>query len=101
LYAHEDFRTTIKDYFAPFSFDDGWHTIGAQWTPSDVTVFVDGLKVVTTAFQWNYADGTLAGPAHVLLNLAIGDAWAGRHGIDDSAFPQALGVDWVRVYQKT
>lgn len=101
LYTHPDFRTSIKDYFAPFAFDAGWHTIGAEWTPADVTVFVDGLKVVTTQFEWKYADGSPAGPAHVLLNLAIGDAWAGRHGIDDSAFPQALSVDWVRVYQKT
>jgi hypothetical protein len=34
------------------------------------------------------------------LNLAIGGQWAGRYGIDDSAFPQALAIDWVRVYQK-
>jgi beta-glucanase (GH16 family) len=101
LYTHPDFRTTIKDYFAPFAFDQGWHTIGAEWTPTDVTMFVDGLKIVSTTFQWKYADGSPAGPAHILLNLAIGDAWAGRHGIDDSAFPQALSVDWVRVYQKT
>ena len=66
-----------------------------------MSIYIDGLKVVTSTFQWKYADGSLAAPAHVLLNLAIGDGWAGRYGIDDSAFPQALAVDWVRVYQKT
>lgn len=42
-----------------------------------------------------------AGYAHVLLNLAMGGQWAGRYGIDDSAFPQALEIDYVRVYQRT
>jgi beta-glucanase (GH16 family) len=100
-YVDPHFKTNFRDYVAPFDFNAGWHTIGAEWTPTEVSIYVDGLKVVTTSFQWEYADGTLAAPAHVLLNLAIGDKWAGRYGIDDSAFPQALAVDWVRVYQKT
>jgi len=99
-YVNKNFKTSIRDYVAPFRFNEGFHTIAAEWTPNDVTLYVDGLKVVTSTFQWKYADGGLAGPAHVLLNLAIGDAWAGRYGIDDSAFPQSLAVDWVRVYQK-
>ena len=99
-FAHEKFATRIRDYFAPFNFDAGFHTIGAEWTPRDVTVYVDGLKVVTSTLRWVYADGAQAGPAHILLNLAIGDGWAGRYGIDDAAFPQALAVDWVRVYQR-
>jgi len=99
-FLHEKFSTRIKEYFAPFNFDEGFHTIGAEWTPRDVTVYVDGLKIMTSTMRWVYADGTQAGPAHVLLNLAIGDGWAGRYGIDDSAFPQAFAVDWVRVYQK-
>jgi len=101
LYAHRDFDTRWGEYFAPFKFDQGFHTIGAEWTPEDVTVFVDGLKIMSTTFHWEYKEGGLAGPAHVLLNLAIGDEWAGRHGIDNAAFPQALLVDWVRVYQRT
>jgi beta-glucanase (GH16 family) len=100
LYKHERFIEAHQDFRAPFHFDDAFHTIGAEWTPSDFTIYVDGLKVVTRTVQWKYKDGELAGPAHVLLNLAIGGQWAGRYGIDDSAFPQALAIDWVRVYQK-
>lgn len=37
----------------------------------------------------------------MLLKLAIGGEWAGRHGIDDSMFPQSLEVDYVRVYQRS
>jgi O-antigen/teichoic acid export membrane protein/beta-glucanase (GH16 family) len=99
-YKHERFVEVHQDFRAPFDFDDAFHTIGAEWTPQDFTIYVDGLKVVTRTVQWKYKDGELAGPAHVLLNLAIGGQWAGRYGIDDAAFPQALAIDWVRVYQK-
>ncbi len=100
MYADAAFNTGWADYVAPFNFNEGWHTVGAQWDPTTVTVYVDGLKIYTRTYQWNYADGTLAGPAHILLNLAIGGSWAGRHGIDDTAFPQALQIDWVRAYTK-
>jgi beta-glucanase (GH16 family) len=94
------FVTAHKDYHAPFRFNEGWHTVAAEWTPTAVSAYVDGLLVATRDFQWRYKDGQLAGPAHILLNLAIGGHWAGRYGIDDAAFPQALEVEWVRVYQK-
>jgi beta-glucanase (GH16 family) len=99
-YEHPSFKPSIQRYRAPFNFSDGFHTIGAEWTPEELSVYVDGLKLYTRNFRWLYKDGSLAGPAHVLLNLAIGGQWAGRYGIDDSAFPQALAIDWVRVYQK-
>ncbi|RYZ02347.1 MAG: glycosyl hydrolase family protein [Myxococcales bacterium] len=100
FYEHPKFKRSIQNYRAPFNFNEGFHTIGAEWTPTEVSVFVDGLKIYTRNFRWVYKDGDLAAPAHVLLNLAIGGQWAGRYGIDDSAFPQSLAVDWVRVYQK-
>lgn len=99
-YEHPSFNPRIQTYRAPFNFNDGFHTIGAEWTPSEISVYVDGTKLYTRNFRWIYKDGTPAGPAHVLLNLAIGGAWAGRYGIDDAAFPQSMAVDWVRVYQK-
>jgi beta-glucanase (GH16 family) len=99
-YEHPSFWRSVQKYKAPFDFSQGFHTIGAEWTQDDLTVYVDGLKIYSRNFRWVYNDGTLAGPAHVLLNLAIGGQWAGRYGIDDSAFPQALAIDWVRVYRK-
>jgi beta-glucanase (GH16 family) len=99
-YEHPSFWRSVQKYRAPFDFSQGFHTVGAEWTPDELTVYVDGLKIYSRNFRWVYNDGSLAGPAHVLLNLAIGGQWAGRYGIDDSAFPQAFAIDWVRVYQK-
>jgi len=100
LFNDTGFSTSNNDYYAPFNFNEGWHTIACEWTPDQVTFYVDGVKTATRNYTWTYSDGGLAGPAHILLNLAVGGSWAGRHGIDDSAFPQALQVDWVRAYKK-
>jgi hypothetical protein len=51
-------------------------------------------------YKWVYANGKDAPYAHILLNLSIGGQWAGRYGIDDSKFPQAMEIDYLRVYQK-
>jgi len=99
-YVDPGFNTRWTYYTAPYNFNDDWHTIGAEWDAGNVTMFIDGKKIYTRSYAWNYADGTPAGPAHILLNLAIGGSWAGRHGIDDSAFPQSLDIDWVRAYRK-
>lgn len=99
-YVDPGFNTQWSFYTAPYNFHDGWHTIGAEWTPTSVTVFLDGKKLFTRSYLWNFPDGSTAGPAHILLNLAVGGSWAGRHGIDDTALPQSLQIDWVRAYSK-
>ena len=87
-------------YYAPYNFPDDYHVFAALWkSDNTVEMFVDGKSIVTYQYKWVYGDGREAANAHVLLNLSIGGQWAGRHGIDDSAFPQAMSVDYVRVYQ--
>ncbi|MES1175317.1 MAG: glycoside hydrolase family 16 protein [Myxococcales bacterium] len=76
-----------------------WQVIGVMWKPESVSMYLNGNRLYTREYHWVYDDGTQAGPAHILLNLAVGGKWAGRHGIDASAFPQRLQVDYVRVCQ--
>jgi beta-glucanase (GH16 family) len=100
-YADPAFNTTWTYYAAPFNFDEGWHTVGAEWDATSVTVYVDGRRIYTRSYLWKFPDGSAAGPAHILLNLAVGGPWAGRHGIDDAALPQSLQINWVRAYRKS
>lgn len=37
---------------------------------------------------------------YLILNLAVGGAWGSLQGIDTSAFPQIMQIDYVKVYQK-
>lgn len=37
---------------------------------------------------------------YLLLNVAVGGNWGGKHGIDNSVFPATMEVDYVRLYEK-
>ncbi|MBI3828684.1 MAG: glycoside hydrolase family 16 protein [Planctomycetes bacterium] len=87
-------------YKAPESLANKWITAGLEWTETSATIFIDGKKIVSYATKWVYNDGTDAPPAHILLNLAVGGQWPGRHGIDDSKLPFVYEIDWVRAYKK-
>ena len=76
-----------------------WHVYGLLWTPKEITLWLDGKRIATRKYSWVSNAGVLAGPAHVLFNLAVGGPWAGRFGIDDKAFPQTFSIDYVRVCQ--
>ena len=58
----------------------------------------------TTLFRSNDSNGDVAKwpfdePHYIILNLAIGGDWGGVQGIDPSAFPMKMLVDYVRVYK--
>lgn len=92
---------------------DDFHDYALEWEQGEIRWYVDGFHYAT-AQQWytRYDDGSGqmvlgegAAPFderfHLLLNLAVGGAWAGNvndGGIDASVFPQQLVVDHVRVY---
>ena len=98
-YTDLHFNTHWSDYVSDTDLTTDWHVWGLMWLPDSFTVYMDGIKLYSKAYHWVRKDGTPAPPAHILLNLALGGQWAGRYGIDNDAFPQALGVDYVRVYQ--
>ncbi|MGM0582811.1 MAG: glycoside hydrolase family 16 protein [Bacteroidota bacterium] len=37
---------------------------------------------------------------HLILNLAVGGNWGGKHGVDQESFPQELRIDYVKVYSQ-
>ncbi len=77
-----------------------YNVYAIEWSPEKIDFFFNEEKVFTFANEhkghdeWPYDE-----PEYLLLNLAIGGAWGGMQGIDESIFPQALRVDYVRVYE--
>ena len=77
-----------------------FHIYAAEWHPDHIDFFVDDKHYFT--FE-NDGSGFKAWPFdrefHVILNLAVGGNWGGKHGIDEGIWPQQYVVDYVRVFE--
>ena len=76
-----------------------FHRYRVDWTPDHIHGYIDDEPVFAFA---NEGTGVAAWPFdqrfHVLMNLAVGGDWGGAKGVDESAFPIWMEVDYVRVY---
>ena len=77
------------------------------WSPGKLLTYVNGQQI-GFGFSYNAAFNDDI-PYHyafpfdreffLILNLAVGGDWGGVQGVDSSAFPTTLEVDYVRVYK--
>ena len=78
-----------------------FHTYAIEWRHDNITTYVDGKQQLSYDNRglgrddWPYDD-----PFYVILNLAWGGSWGGAQGVDESALPVTMEVDYVRVFQK-
>ncbi|WMT72897.1 glycoside hydrolase family 16 protein [Bradyrhizobium sp. Ash2021] len=101
-YVDRSFELKFQNMYGSEDLNQGWHTVGFVWAPDKISLFWDGKLMYTRNYQWLRSDGKLGPPAHVDLNFAVGGSkWAGRHGIDEAAFPQTFKIDYLRVCQYT
>jgi beta-glucanase (GH16 family) len=96
---------------------DDFHVYALEWEEDEIRWYVDGVHYATQRSAGWYSqylvDGELTNAPegapfddqshyHLLLNLAVGGAWAGsvnNTGIDETVFPQTMQIDYVRVYE--
>ena len=83
------------------TFADDFHVFRLDWEPKQVRWYVDG-KLYQTQSEWHTRDAPFPAPFdqrfHLILNVAVGGNWPGNPD-EKTQFPQAMVVDWVRVYQ--
>lgn len=78
-----------------------FHVYAVEWLPERMDFYVDGQKYFSYENEKSGADAwPFDSPQYLILNLAIGGAWGGAKGIDDSIFPQRFEIDYVRVYEQ-
>ena len=81
--------------------EEEFHTYAIKWTHENITTYVDGKVQLSYDNKgkgrddWPYDD-----PFYVILNLAWGGSWGGAQGVDESALPTTMEIDYVRVFQK-
>lgn len=107
-----------SDYHLPNDVNpaDGFHNYAIEWEQGEIRWYVDGYHFATQTqdgwytqyqdengqWQTGVGDAPFNERFHLLLNLAVGGAWAANtneKGIDESVFPQTMEVDYVRVYE--
>jgi beta-glucanase (GH16 family) len=81
-----------------FDFADDFHRFAVDWSAERVRHYVDDELVADRAFEWRHNDGSDAGPAHLLVNLAVGGRWPGPP-VDPGVFPARLRLAHLRVWQ--
>ena len=78
-----------------------YHVYSIEWSPSAIEWKMDGKTVHLYAKADDHGvKWTFDKPQYLLLNLAIGGAWGGQQGIDESIYPARYEIDYVRVYRK-
>ena len=82
---------TVDDVYNQF------HVYALDWYPDHMDFFLDGRKILTytkdPATGWSFDH-----PMYLILNVACGGP--DEPAPDDSALPQFITVDYVRVYQQ-
>lgn len=78
-----------------------FHKYAIEWEANRIRTYVDGKLQIDYSDPGNgVRDWPYTEPFYVILNLAWGGDWGGYRGVDNSALPVTMQVDYVRVWQK-
>lgn len=82
--------------------EDGFHIYALEWTEDYIRTYVDGTEQLY--FENDHKNNNDTWPFYKafypILNVAWGGDWGGYAGVDESALPLTMEVDYVRVWQK-
>ena len=82
--------------------EEEYHVYALEWTADYIRTYVDGQPLLE--FKNDKAGNDNTWPFnkkfYITLNLAWGGDWGGWNGVDESALPCTMMVDYVRVYKK-
>ncbi|MDB4614367.1 glycoside hydrolase family 16 protein [bacterium] len=101
---HRDETQVESGPFKVETAEEKFHVYGVEWTETSLKFYVDRPDNVHLTFQrpkkfddknWPFTE-----PQYLLMNIAVGGDWGGRKGVDDTIFPAAMDVDYVRIFQK-
>lgn len=101
LHTEENNSVTDNAITGRVKMDAGaFHVYGLLWEENSIRIFVDGEEALHYARPEEGGSATWPFdlPFHLILNLAVGGSWGGAEGVDESAFPQSMQVDYVRYY---
>ncbi len=109
--AHSQKDPDDVDHFSTIKIPDCYdkfHTYGFEWTPKNLTYYVDGkpFYVVNKKEKYKIDQWPYDRPFNFVANLALGGAWGGEKlrefppdGVDGSALPARMEINRVSYYK--
>ena len=80
---------------------NSFHVYAIEWDQQKINFLLDDSLVFSYSNSGNgHKEWPFDKRFHLLLNIAVGGNWGGQQGVDESIFPAAMVIDYVRVYQK-
>ena len=80
--------------------EGGWVTYAMLWDKDNISMYANGQRILSYNNDHNgIRNWPYDRPFYIILNLAWGGDWGGYKGVDESALPAKMEVDYVRVYQ--
>ena len=83
--------------------EGSFHVYACEWTPDEIVTYVDGqvqLRATKASMGADHDSWPFHYAFYPILNLAWGGDWGGYKGVDESALPVSMIVDYVRIFQK-
>jgi beta-glucanase (GH16 family) len=78
-----------------------YHVYGIEWEENKIDFLVDDVpyftfeKTADRSAEWPFYQ-----EFYLILNVAVGGNWGGKHGIDLEIWPQKMEIEYVRIFQK-
>lgn len=100
-YNHTDHTQKTHEMYCVGA-EEGFHIYAIEWTEDHIRTYVDGTEQLyfENDHQGNNDTWPFNKPFFLILNVAWGGDWGGYAGVDESALPLTMEVDYVRVWQK-
>ncbi|MBK8492942.1 MAG: glycoside hydrolase family 16 protein [Saprospirales bacterium] len=93
-------KSITKNYgFENARFDTDFHVFAVEWTEGYINYFVDDVVYQRITPDDVSGEWVFDHPFHLLMNLAVGGNFVG-FPTSQTLFPQAMLVDYVRVYKE-
>lgn len=79
-----------------------FHIYSITWTKEKIDFFIDAENYFSyknenkSSAEWPFDQAF-----HLILNIAVGGNWGGKHGIADNISGETMEIDYVRVYKDT
>jgi len=80
--------------------ESDFHLYALDWNEEGMTWYMDNKKYFEFKNEnASYEEWPFDQKFHLIMNIAVGGNWGGKHGVNEDIWPQQMVVDYVRVFQ--